>query len=66
MMSFALRRPFVLASLLALLASGCIFLTRFDPEGQPCDPDSIDRQCLKGYVCRDGKCVSDGSADAGP
>ena len=59
----------------ALAWSGCTFLTRFDPEGQPCDPNDPDPRtnCLTdaGYWCVDHACRkgpppdADGGTDAG-
>lgn len=49
-----MRRLVVPGFALTALA-GCIFLTQFDPEGQPCDPNA---QCLTdaGYWCVAGAC----------
>lgn len=48
---------------LAAVASACSLAVDFDPEGQPCDSRD---QCLEGYVCEAGVCVSSGtSADGG-
>ena len=66
------RRVVVLG--LAAAFTGCMFLTKFDPEGQPCDTSlSYELQCLSdaGYWCVGGKCTRDagfidaGSTDAG-
>ncbi|MDC0709741.1 hypothetical protein POL68_14815 [Stigmatella sp. ncwal1] len=61
-----LRSFWVLA---ALALTACSLLVDFDAEGQPCDAQN---QCLKGYVCENGSCVSgeappggDGGSDAG-
>lgn len=58
----------------ALALTACSLLVDFDAEGQPCDAQN---QCLEGYVCENGSCVSgeapppadgglpDGGPDAG-
>lgn len=73
-----MRRP--LRSLVPLAALGlglsaCSLLLDFDEEGQPCDNRN---ECLSGYTCEDGVCVSgngpasdagtrpDAGTDAGP
>lgn len=66
-----MRRPFfALFALAALLASGCSLLTRFDDGTQLCDDQApVGDQCLAGFSCVGGHCVSgDGgsvSTDAG-
>jgi len=43
-----------LVVLAAIVAAGCTLLTRFDPEGQPCDLQAAPAmQCLTdaGYFC---------------
>jgi hypothetical protein len=42
----------------AVLAASCTLLTRFDSEGQACDPSANDSvgSCLDGFRCVDGKC----------
>ena len=61
----------VLTLSLALAAAGCTLLTRFDPDGQPCDPGAPPAmQCLTdaGYFCSAEKiCTRSGTAvvDAG-
>ncbi|ADO74164.1 hypothetical protein [Stigmatella aurantiaca] len=47
-----LRSFWVLA---ALALTACSLLVDFDAEGQPCDSQN---QCLAGYVCENGSCVS--------
>lgn len=51
---------------LAALAAGvsaCSLGLDFDPEGQPCDARN---QCLDGYTCQGGVCLSsDAPADGG-
>jgi hypothetical protein len=48
--------------LLCCLATGCIFLTRFDTEDQACEPTTL--ACSAGYTCVSGKCKR-GGTDAG-
>jgi len=52
------RHRFVGFALFAL--AGCTFLTSFDPEGQPCDPNALrpESECLSdaGYWCVKGAC----------
>ena len=53
-------------ALALLLLAGCIFLTQFNPEGQPCDTSatSEEAECLDGFHCENGKCRH-GAFDAG-
>ncbi len=38
---------------LAVIASGCVCLTQFDPESQHCETNApAGQQCLAGYECR--------------
>jgi hypothetical protein len=46
----------------ALSLSACSLLVDFDAEGQPCDAQN---QCLEGYVCENGSCVSGESPPSG-
>ncbi|SET29752.1 hypothetical protein [Stigmatella erecta] len=39
----------------ALALTACSLLVDFDAEGQPCDAQN---QCLQGFVCENGSCVS--------
>ena len=58
----SLRSLLCLAALAAGVAA-CSLGLDFGPEGQPCDSRN---QCLAGYVCQAGSCVSsDSSSDAG-
>jgi hypothetical protein len=54
---------------LALAASGCSLLTRFDDGTQPCDEGAAPaQQCLAGFRCEAGLCVAapdGGAADGG-
>jgi hypothetical protein len=54
-------------ALFALLLAGCMFITQFNPEGQPCDTAaSPEQQCLAHFHCENDRCVSgDFDFDAG-
>lgn len=43
---------------IAAAATACSLGLDFDPEGQPCDSRN---QCLAGYVCQAGACVTSGT-----
>jgi hypothetical protein len=55
-----------LLALFALLLAGCMFLTRFDAEGQPCDKSALqpENQCLQGFHCENNVCKR-GAYDGG-
>lgn len=60
-------RRLLLAALLFGALGGCMFLTRFDAEGQPCDKSALqpENQCLQGFHCENDKCRR-GAYDGGP
>lgn len=64
-----MRALFLLAVVWAAALGGCNAIVGFNPEDQPCNPNTTleEEKCLEGYVCQDGKCrKGTGAADAGP